>query len=130
MRLLFLFDAWYLTKPYNYYLYSDESHLQSLISFNPCLTRALQVIVQKVSKRRKRSTSGFPTSIYDYKTSNCAELSECYYIAAELPNVDTDFVVGDGKMYAKYENVKLVPATTYNIYTRGVSYNNDEVGYC
>ena len=88
------------------------------------------MIVQKVSKRRKRSTFGFPTSIDDYKTSNCAELSECYYIAAELQNNDTDFIVGDGKMYGKYENVKLEPATTYYIYTRGVSYNNDEVGHC
>ncbi|XP_028408092.1 receptor-type tyrosine-protein phosphatase S-like [Dendronephthya gigantea] len=105
---------------------SDTSVKIQVKKFDSQSEAALQVIVQKVSERRKRSTSGIPNRIYGYKEAKCEELTDCYYIAAEIQNIDIEFVVGDGKMYGNYKNVELEPSTTYNIYTRGVSYNKDK----
>ena len=87
------------------------------------------MIVNKLSARRKRNTAAFPNSIPNYDKTNCK--AECFYITAELENKETDFVVGDGKMYGGYKNAELEPATTYKIYVRGVSYNdaNPKVAY-
>ncbi len=87
----------------------------------------IQVIVNKLSARRKRNTAAFPSSILNYDKTNCK--AECFYIAAELENKETDFVVGDGKSYGGYKNAELEPATTYKIYVRGVSYNDAKVAY-
>lgn len=87
------------------------------------------MIVQKVSARRKRNTAGFPDKISHYDNAGCKGTSGCYYVTAQLENEEVDFTIGDGKTYGGFKNAKLEPATAYNIYVRGLSYNNMEVGY-
>ena len=40
-----------------------------------------------------------------------------------MKNEEVDFTIGDDEMYDGFKNAKLEPATTYNIYVRGLSYN-------
>lgn len=88
----------------------------------------LQVIVQRVSARVKRSSVDFSKPILDYSNANCKDSPDCYYITAQLPNEDDNFEVGNGQTYyRKYKNVGLEPATKYNIYIRGISYNSAKV---
>ncbi|CAB4018698.1 partial [Paramuricea clavata] len=100
-------------------------YLRNIVAFYYFFISMLQVIVQKVSARRKRNTADLPDPILGYDKANCEGKSECYYITAELPNEEKDFVVGDGRMYGIYKNAQLEPDTKYNIYVRGLSYNND-----
>ena len=103
--------------------------LRNIVTFYYFFISMLQVIVQKVSARRKRNTADLPDPILGYDKANCEEKSGCYYITAELPNKEKEFEVGDGKMYGNYKNAQLEPDTKYKIYVRGLSYNNVKVGY-
>ena len=87
----------------------------------------VQVIVQKVSQRRKRNTDVPSGPISGYDEADC---KECFYVTAELQNSKADFKVGDGKMYGGYRNVELEQDTAYKIYVRGVSLNKLKVGIC
>ena len=86
--------------------------------------------MQKVSARRKRNTANWPNKISNYTEAKCEGTSGCYYITAQLENKEVDFTIGDDEMYGGYKNVKLEPTTTYNIYVRGLSFNDMKVGYC
>ena len=86
----------------------------------------MQVIVEKVSERSKRNTA-VPGIIPAYDKADCEGNSECRYVTAEVKNNETDFAVGNGKMYGKYRNAELEPATAYKISVRGVSYNEEKV---
>ncbi|XP_046853383.1 receptor-type tyrosine-protein phosphatase delta-like isoform X2 [Xenia sp. Carnegie-2017] len=85
----------------------------------------IQIIAEKnkdVSTRKRREPPTLPDIIQGYEQERCN--ATCVYIAAEVENNFTEFVVGDGEMYGKYENVELLPETSYYIYARGVSYND------
>ena len=86
--------------------------------------------MRKVSPRRKRNTADCPNEISNYTKADCEGTSGCCYITAQLENKEVDFTIGDDEVYGGYKNAKLEPTTTYNIYVRGLSFNDMKVGYC
>ena len=85
-----------------------------------------QVIVEIPGKVTKRQTSILPDNVTNYEEAR--RRGDKFYMAASLSrdalSTSKVFVLGDGKTYEGYENVRLEPGTRYKAYIRGVTEDN------
>ncbi|XP_068720646.1 receptor-type tyrosine-protein phosphatase mu-like [Montipora capricornis] len=90
-----------------------------------------QVIVEIPGKVTKRQTSILPDNVTNYEEAR--RRGDKFYMAASLSrdalSTSKVFVLGDGKTYEGYENVRLEPGTRYKAYIRGVTENNGRFLY-
>ena len=85
------------------------------------VTRAYQVILQKVTSILRRSVDSLPSRLYNY--TQAKEKAFSYYIAAEFSgsSLTQQLIVGDGETYRGYFNAPLKPVSVYRIYFRAAT---------
>ena len=83
-----------------------------------------EVIVETVGKVSKREANSVPDVIFGYKEAEAN--GDSFYIAAEFKRgeLPPEFILGNGKVYGRYENAPLQPETRYKACLRGITENN------